>query len=79
MLAAALVFFGVAGLVMGVYFGAMWLFSSLEGRKLARRLREVGGILTPLTPHWSWTGRRGRFQGSTTSSTGPLPDPACRG
>jgi tight adherence protein B len=42
MLAAALVFFGVAGLVMGVYFGAMWLFSTLEGRKLARRLREVG-------------------------------------
>jgi tight adherence protein B len=42
MLAPALVFFGVAGLVMGVYFGAMWLFSTLEGRKLARRLREVG-------------------------------------
>ena len=42
MLAAALVFFGVAGVVMGVYFGAMWLFSTLEGRKLARRLREVG-------------------------------------
>ena len=42
MLAAALVFFGVTGVVMGVYFGAMWLFSTLEGRKLARRLREVG-------------------------------------
>ena len=42
MLAPALVFFGVTALVMGVYFGAMWLFSRLDGRKLARRLREVG-------------------------------------
>jgi tight adherence protein B len=42
MFVPALVFFGVAGVVMGVYLGAMWLFSTLEGRKLARRLREVG-------------------------------------
>ena len=42
MFVPALVFFGVAGVVMGVYLGAMWLFSRLEGRKLARRLREVG-------------------------------------
>jgi tight adherence protein B len=42
MLAAVLVFFVVAGLVIGGYFGAMWLAATLEGRKLARRLREVG-------------------------------------
>jgi tight adherence protein B len=40
--AAVLVFFVVAGLVVGSYLGAMWLSAALEGRKLARRLREVG-------------------------------------
>lgn len=42
MLAAVMVFFGVAGVVMGVYLGAMWLFSRHEGNQLARRLRELG-------------------------------------
>jgi tight adherence protein B len=42
MLAPVLVFFAVAGLVVGVYFGAMWFSATMEGRKLARRLREVG-------------------------------------
>jgi tight adherence protein B len=42
MLAAAIVFFGVTAIVMGVYFGAMWLSATMEGRKLAQRLREVG-------------------------------------
>jgi len=42
MLAAVLVFFGVAGLVVGIYFGVISLSASIEGRKLARRLREVG-------------------------------------
>jgi tight adherence protein B len=42
MLAPAIVFVGVTAIVLGVYLGAMWLSASLEGRKLARRLREVG-------------------------------------
>jgi len=40
--AAILVFVTVAALVIGGYLGAMWLSAALEGRKLARRLREVG-------------------------------------
>ena len=48
MLAAALVFFGVTVVVMGVYFGAMWLFSRMEGRKLQRRLLELSD--SPETP-----------------------------
>jgi tight adherence protein B len=40
--AAVIVFFGVAGIVVGVFLGANWLSANLEGRKLARRLREVG-------------------------------------
>lgn len=40
--AAILVFVTVAALVIGGYLGAMWLSATLEGRKLARRLREVG-------------------------------------
>jgi tight adherence protein B len=42
MFVAVLVFFTVAALVVGGYLGAMWLSASIEGRKLARRLREVG-------------------------------------
>jgi tight adherence protein B len=42
MLVPAVVFFGVTGIVIAVYFGAMWLIAALDGRKLARRLREVG-------------------------------------
>ena len=42
MLAPVIVFFGVAGIIVGVFLGASWLSASLEGRKLARRLREVG-------------------------------------
>jgi tight adherence protein B len=42
MLAAVIVFFGVAGVVMGVYLGAMWLFSRQQGNQLALRLRELG-------------------------------------
>jgi tight adherence protein B len=42
MLAPVLVFFAVVALVIGGYLGAMWLSATLEGRKLARRLREVG-------------------------------------
>ena len=42
MLAPAIVFVGVTAIVLGVYLGAVWLSASLEGRKLARRLREVG-------------------------------------
>ena len=45
MLAAILVFFVVAGLVLGGYFGATSLSASMEGRRLARRLREVGTSL----------------------------------
>lgn len=48
MLAPVMVFFGVAGVVMGVYLGAMWLFSRHEGNQLARRLRELGE--SPDTP-----------------------------
>jgi tight adherence protein B len=42
MLAPAIVFVGVTAIVLGVYFAAMWLSATMEGRKLARRLREVG-------------------------------------
>jgi tight adherence protein B len=42
MLAPVLVFFGVAGLVIGIFFGATRFAAAMEGRKLARRLREVG-------------------------------------
>ena len=42
MLAPVLVFFGVAGLVIGIYFGATRFFAAMDGRKLAQRLREVG-------------------------------------
>jgi tight adherence protein B len=42
MVAPILVFLTVAALVIGGYLGAMWLSATIEGRKLARRLREVG-------------------------------------
>ena len=42
MLVPILVFFIVAALVVGGYLAAMWLSATMEGRKLARRLREVG-------------------------------------
>ena len=42
MLVPALVFFTVTALVLGGYLAAMWLSATIEGRKLARRLREVG-------------------------------------
>jgi tight adherence protein B len=46
--AAIFVFFGVSGIIVGVFLGASWLSANLEGRKLARRLREVGQ--SPDTP-----------------------------
>ena len=39
--AVAFVFFGVVAIVMGVYFGATWMLSGIENRKLARRLQEL--------------------------------------
>jgi tight adherence protein B len=42
MLAPVIVFFGVAGIIVGVFLGASWFSGMLEGRKLAQRLREVG-------------------------------------
>jgi tight adherence protein B len=42
MVAPFVVFFGVAGIIMGVYCGAMWLLARRDGQKLAKRLRELG-------------------------------------
>ena len=80
MLAPVLVFFGVAGLVIGIYFGATRFFAAMDGRKLAQRLREVGH-----SPDVARRGpghgpaRRDRCRGLTAWSIEPGWVRACHG